>query len=71
MDKIKKFFSNRITMTVEAILIIAGAIGLTIAGVSESAIDKLPAIGASIVAAIDGLLTLIAGLTPNKKIEKE
>lgn len=66
---LKSFFSNKIVMIVEAVLIIAGAVGLTTAGVSEQAIEKLPAIGAGIIAGIDGLFTLIAGLIPTNKEE--
>lgn len=63
MEKLRNFFKNKIVMIVEAVLIIASSAGLTFSGISADGIEQFVKIGGAIIAALDGLLTLIAGLT--------
>ena len=67
MDKLKKFFQNKVVMIIESILLIASAAGLTIGGVSASDINKLADFGLAGIALIDGIVTFIAAIISGKK----
>ena len=62
MDKIKAFFHNKITITVEFILIAICCGGLIFAGVTVEQIAKVPALVAGILGAISALITFITSI---------
>ena len=62
MDKIKAFFNNKITKTVEFILIAICCGGLIFAGVSVEEVAKVPALVAGILGAISALITFITSI---------
>ena len=62
MDKIKAFFHNRITITVEFILIAICCGGLIFAGVTVEEVAKVPALVAGILGAISALITFITSI---------
>ena len=62
MDKIKAFFNNRITITVEFILIAICCGGLIFAGVTVEEVAKVPALVAGILGAISALITFITSI---------
>jgi hypothetical protein len=59
MDKIKAFFHNKITITVEFILIAICCAGLIFAGVTVEQIAKVPAMVAGILGAISAFIIYI------------
>ena len=59
MDKIKAFFHNKITITVEFILIAICCAGLIFAGVTVEQIAKVPAMVAGIHGAISAFIIYI------------
>ena len=59
MDKIKAFFNNKITKTVEFILIEICCCGLIFAGVTVEQIAKVPAMVAGILGAISAFIIYI------------
>lgn len=62
MDKIKAFFDNKITKTVEFILIAICCGGLIFAGVKVEEVAKVPALVAGILGAISALITFITSI---------
>ena len=62
MDKIKAFFNNKITKTVEFILIAICCGGLIFAGVTVEEVAKGPALVAGILGAISALITFITSI---------
>jgi hypothetical protein len=62
MDKIKAFFENKITKTVEFILIAICCGGLIFAGVTVEEVAKVPALVAGILGAISALITFITSI---------
>jgi hypothetical protein len=62
MDKIKAFFNNKITKTVEFILIAICCGGLIFAGVTVEEVAKIPALVAGILGAISALITFITSI---------
>lgn len=62
MDKIKAFFENKITKTVEFILIALCCGGLIFAGVTVEEVAKVPALVAGILGAISALITFITSI---------
>lgn len=62
MDKIKAFFENKITKTVEFILIAICCGGLIFAGVTVEEVAKVPALVAGILGAISALVTFITSI---------
>ena len=62
MDKIKTFFNNKITKTVEFILIAICCGGLIFAGVTVEEVAKVPALVAGILGAISALITFITSI---------
>jgi type IV secretory pathway VirB2 component (pilin) len=62
MDKIKAFFNNKITKTVEFILIVICCGGLIFAGVTVEEVAKVPALVAGILGAISALITFITSI---------
>ena len=62
MDKIKAFFNNKITNTVEFILIAICCGGLIFAGVTVEEVAKVPALVAGILGAISALITFITSI---------
>ena len=62
MDKIKAFFNNKITKTVEFILIAICCGGLIFAGVTIEEVAKVPALVAGILGAISALITFITSI---------
>lgn len=62
MDKIKAFFNNKITKTVEFILIAICCGGLIFAGVTVEEVAKVPALVAGILGAISALVTFITSI---------
>jgi hypothetical protein len=62
MDKIKAFFHNKITITVEFILIAICCGGLIFAGVTVEEVAKVPALVAGILGAISALITFITSI---------
>lgn len=67
MDKILKFFQNKVVMIVEAVLLIASSAGLIIGGVSVESITGLVKLVLAAIAAIDGVITAVAALIGFKK----
>jgi hypothetical protein len=63
MDKIKAFFHNKITITVEFILIAICCAGLILAGIKVEEIAKVPAMVAGILGAISAFILYIIGMT--------
>lgn len=61
-EKIKAFFKNKITITVEFILIAICCIGLIIAGVTVEEIAKVPAMVAGILGAISAFIIYITSI---------
>ena len=59
MEKIKAFFHNKITITVEFILIAICCAGLIFAGVTVEQIAKVPAMVAGILGAISAFIIYI------------
>lgn len=62
MNKIKAFFNNKITKTVEFILIAICCGGLIFAGVTVEEVAKVPALVAGILGAISALITFITSI---------
>ena len=62
MDKIKAFFNNKITKTVEFILIAICCGGLIFAGVTVEEVAKVPALVAGILGTISALITFITSI---------
>jgi len=62
MDKIKAFFDNKITKTVEFILIAICCGGLIFAGVTVGEVAKVPALVSGILGAISALIMFIKGI---------
>ena len=62
MDKIKAFFDNKVTKTVEFILIAICCGGLIFAGVTVEEVAKVPALVAGILGAISALITFITSI---------
>ena len=62
MEKIKAFFDNKITKTVEFILIAICCGGLIFAGVTVEEVAKVPALVAGILGAISALITFITSI---------
>ena len=62
MDKIKAFFHNKITITVEFILIAICCAGLIFAGVTVEQIAKVPAMVAGILGAISAFIIYITNI---------
>ena len=62
MDKTKAFFDNKITKTVEFILIAICCGGLIFAGVTVEEVAKVPALVAGILGAISALITFITSI---------
>ena len=62
MDKVKAFFNNKITKTVEFILIAICCGGLIFAGVTVEEVAKVPALVAGILGAISALITFITSI---------
>lgn len=61
-NKIKAFFNNKITKTVEFILIAICCGGLIFAGVTVEEVAKVPALVAGILGAISALITFITSI---------
>ena len=62
LEKIKAFFNNKITKTVEFILIAICCGGLIFAGVTIEEVAKVPALVAGILGAISALITFITSI---------
>ena len=62
LEKIKAFFNNKITKTVEFILIAICCGGLIFAGVTVEEIAKVPAMVAGILGAISALIIFITSI---------
>jgi len=62
MDKIKAFFDNKVTKTVEFILIAICCGGLICAGVTVEEVAKVPALVSGILGAISALIMFIKGI---------
>lgn len=62
MNKIKAFLNNKITKTVEFILIAICCGGLIYAGVTVEEVAKVPALVAGILGAISALITFITSI---------
>lgn len=62
LEKIKAFFNNKITKTVEFILIAICCGGLIFAGVTVEEVAKVPALVAGILGAISALITFITSI---------
>ena len=62
MDKIKAFFDNKVTKTVEFILIAICCGGLIFAGVTVEEVAKVPALVSGILGAISALIMFIKGI---------
>jgi hypothetical protein len=63
MDKIKAFFQNRITITIEFVLIAICCAGLIFAGVTVEQIAKVPAMVAGILGAISAFIIYITTIS--------
>ena len=62
LEKIKAFFKNKVTITVEFILIGICCAGLIFAGVTVEQIAKVPALVAGILGAISALIIYITSI---------
>jgi hypothetical protein len=63
LDKIKAFFQNRITITIEFVLIAICCAGLIFAGVTVEQIAKVPAMVAGILGAISVFIIYITTIS--------
>jgi hypothetical protein len=63
MDKIKAFFHNKITITIEFVLIAICCAGLIFAGVTVEQIAKVPAMVAGILGAISAFIIYITTIS--------
>ena len=62
LEKIKAFFKNKVTITVEFILIAICCAGLIFAGVTVEQVAKVPALVAGILGAISALIIYITSI---------
>lgn len=62
LDKIKAFFSNKVTKIVAWVLLCVCAVVLIIGGASAEAISSGIALTAGIVTAVAGLVAFISGM---------
>ena len=62
LDKIKAFFNNKITKTVEFVLIAICCGGLIFVGVTVEEIAKVPALVAGILGAISAFIIYITSI---------
>lgn len=67
MDKLKNFFKNKAVMAVEAVLLGASAVGLTLGGLSSEGIQSIASMSVAALSAIDAVVTLIAALLGKKE----
>lgn len=63
----KEFFSNKIVMIVESVLLVAGTVGLTLAGVNAEGIQQVGSLSIAAVSAIDALITFITAIVSKDK----
>ena len=66
MDKIKAFFNNKITKTVEFILIAICCGGLIFAGVTVEEVAKVPALVAGILGLVADFIVYITSIISKK-----
>lgn len=64
----KEFFQNKIVMIIESVLLVAGAVGLTLSGVSSEGIQSTAQLAIAGVSAIDAIVTAVYAIV--KKNEK-
>ena len=62
LEKIKAFFNNKITITVEFILIALCCVGLAIAGITVEEIAKVPALVFAILGGLSALIIYIKSM---------
>lgn len=60
---IKEFFTKKPVMIAESALLVLGAVGLTISGVSAAGIEGIASLAIAAVSAVDAVVTAIAALT--------
>ena len=58
----KKFFQKKWVMVTEAVLLIVGAAGLTVSGVSSDGVQKIASIAVAGVSALDAIVTAVTAL---------
>lgn len=59
---IKEFFTKKPVMIAESVLLVLGAVGLTISGVSTTGIEGIAKLAVAAVSAVDAVATAIAAL---------
>ena len=62
----KEFFQKKWVMITEAVLLVLGAVGLSVSGVSAEGIQKIGSLAIAGVTAIDAIVTAIAALIGKK-----
>ena len=67
MKKLENFFKNKVVMAVEAVLLGASAVGLTLGGLSTEGIQSIASMSVAALSAIDAVATLIAALLGKKE----
>lgn len=67
MKKLENFFKNKAVMAVEAVLLGASAVGLTLGGLSTEGIQSIASMSVAALSAIDAVATLIAALLGKKE----
>lgn len=63
----KDFFQNKIVMIVESVLLVGGAVGLTLSGVNAEGIQQIGSLSIAAVSAIDALITFITAIVSKKE----
>lgn len=58
----KKFFQKKWVMVTEAVLLVVGAAGLTVSGVSSDGVQKIASIAVAGVSALDAIVTAVTAL---------
>jgi len=70
IEKLKAFFANKTTKTVEVIILALTSAGLIFGGVSTADISKVVTLAEGVIVAVVALATFISNLV-NKKEDKE
>lgn len=55
----KDFFSNKIVMIVESVLLIGGTVGLVLSGTSAEGVQNVVSLSVAAVSAIDAVVTAV------------
>lgn len=62
----KEFFTKKPVMIVESILLVLGAVGLTISGVGSEGVQSMASLAVAGISGIDAIATFITALVSKK-----